>query len=225
MADAGAIGVECARVLRGSGEDVTADARARRRVPWASSPRRRNAGLPGVAAQAISAVDIALRDAKARLLGLPLARLLGAARDDVPVCGSGGFTTDDDRRQDRRLRGWVEEEGIPRVKIKIGESWGRCEARDRRRVTRAGASIGGAAESYVHANGGYGPKQAPSGTPLQNRLTAPHRVRPPGRYLRDGRSFRSGTRGTRPYGVRPPGQSTGTDGTGDTAARCPPCGR
>ncbi|MFF3513293.1 enolase C-terminal domain-like protein [Streptomyces sp. NPDC002573] len=120
----------------------------------------RNAGLPGVAAQAISAVDIALWDAKARLLGLPLARLLGAARDDVPVYGSGGFTTYDDERQDRQLRGWVEEEGIPRVKIKVGESWGRCEARDRRRVAQARASIGEAAELYVDANGGYGAKQA-----------------------------------------------------------------
>ncbi|MDT0465677.1 isochorismatase family protein [Streptomyces gibsoniae] len=72
----------------------------------------------------------------------------------------GGFTTYDDQRQDRQLRGWVEEEGIPRVKIKIGESWGRCEARDRRRVARARASIGEAAELYVDANGGYGAKQA-----------------------------------------------------------------
>ncbi|MFF4961861.1 enolase C-terminal domain-like protein [Streptomyces sp. NPDC001222] len=120
----------------------------------------RNAGLPGVAAQAISAVDIALWDAKARLLGLPLARLLGAARDDVPVYGSGGFTTYDDQRQDRQLRGWVEDEGIPRVKIKIGESWGRCETRDRRRAARARASIGEAAELYVDANGAYGAKQA-----------------------------------------------------------------
>lgn len=120
----------------------------------------RNAGLPGVCAQAVSAVDIALWDTKARLLGLPLVQLLGAARDDVPVYGSGGFTTYDEHQQDRQLRGWVEEEDIPRVKIKIGESWGRCEARDRRRVARARASIGEAAELYVDANGGYGAKQA-----------------------------------------------------------------
>ncbi|MDX2934888.1 enolase C-terminal domain-like protein [Streptomyces ipomoeae] len=120
----------------------------------------RNAGLPGIAAQAISAVDIALWDAKARLLGLPLGRLLGAARDDVPVYGSGGFTTYDDRRLERQLRGWVEDEGIPRVKIKIGESWGRCEARDLRRVAQARADIGESAELYVDANGGYGAKQA-----------------------------------------------------------------
>ncbi|MEU6370250.1 enolase C-terminal domain-like protein [Streptomyces sp. NPDC046931] len=120
----------------------------------------RNAGLPGVAAQAVSAVDIALWDLKARLLGLPLVRLLGAACDTVPVYGSGGFTTYDDAQQERQLRGWVEEEGIPRVKIKIAESWGRQESRDRRRVGKARATIGDTAELYVDANGGYDAKQA-----------------------------------------------------------------
>ncbi|MGW4047737.1 enolase C-terminal domain-like protein [Streptomyces sp. NPDC004721] len=120
----------------------------------------RNAGLPGIAALAVSAVDIALWDAKARMLGLPLVQLIGATREDVPVYGSGGFTTYDDPQQDRQLRGWVEEEGIPRVKIKIGESWGQRESRDRRRVARARAGIGDAADLYVDANGGYSAKQA-----------------------------------------------------------------
>ena len=53
----------------------------------------RNLGRPGVAAMAVSAVDVALWDLKARLLGLPLVRLLGAARDAAPVYGSGGFTS------------------------------------------------------------------------------------------------------------------------------------
>ncbi len=70
------------------------------------------------------------------------------------------FTTYDEQRQDRQLRGWVAEDGIPRVKIKIGESWGRCEARDLWRVARARESIGDTAELYVDANGGYGAKQA-----------------------------------------------------------------
>lgn len=53
----------------------------------------RNAGRPGIAACAISALDIALWDLKARLLELPLARLLGVREEQVPVYGSGGFTT------------------------------------------------------------------------------------------------------------------------------------
>ncbi|MYW03564.1 enolase C-terminal domain-like protein [Streptomyces sp. SID3343] len=120
----------------------------------------RNIGRPGLVACAISAVDIALWDLKARLLDLPLVDLLGAARSDVPVYGSGGFTTYDDDRQDRQLRAWVEDRGIPRVKIKIGESWGGRERRDLERVVRARASIGDRTRLYVDANGAYDRKQA-----------------------------------------------------------------
>ncbi|MFK0181751.1 enolase C-terminal domain-like protein [Streptomyces xanthochromogenes] len=120
----------------------------------------RNDGRPGLVAGAISAVDIALWDLKARLLGIPLTDLLGRARADVPVYGSGGFTTYDDRRQEQQLRHWVEEQGIPRVKIKIGESWGSAEHRDRDRIAKARAAIGDTTELYVDANGGYNVKQA-----------------------------------------------------------------
>lgn len=120
----------------------------------------RNAGRPGLVAGALSAVDIALWDLKARLLQVPLVGLLGASHAEVPVYGSGGFTTYDDRQQDRQLRSWVAEQGIPRVKIKIGESWGAAERRDRRRIARARQSIGDAAELYVDANGAFTRKQA-----------------------------------------------------------------
>ena len=53
----------------------------------------RNLGRPGIASMAISAVDSALWDLKARLLDLPLVTLLGAVRDAAPVYGSGGFTS------------------------------------------------------------------------------------------------------------------------------------
>ncbi|MEU9157594.1 hypothetical protein AB0D59_45455 [Streptomyces sp. NPDC048417] len=87
----------------------------------------RDAGRPGLIAGAVAAVDIALWDLKARLLELPLVRLLGVSRTDVPVYGSGGFTTYDQRQLDRQLRHWTEDQDIPRVKIKIRESWGRAE--------------------------------------------------------------------------------------------------
>jgi L-alanine-DL-glutamate epimerase-like enolase superfamily enzyme len=45
----------------------------------------RNAGRGGIAGYAISAVDVALWDLKARVLGLPLHHLLGAVTNDVPV--------------------------------------------------------------------------------------------------------------------------------------------
>ncbi|GAA1121420.1 enolase C-terminal domain-like protein [Kribbella jejuensis] len=118
----------------------------------------RNIGRPGVAGMAMSAVDCALWDLKARLLGLPLHRLLGAVHDSVPVYGSGGFTTYDERQLAEQLSGWVDE-GIPRVKIKIGESSGTCEDRDLARVAQARKVIG-TADLYVDANGGYTVGQA-----------------------------------------------------------------
>ena len=120
----------------------------------------RNVGAPGLLAGAMSAVDIALWDLKARMLELPLVTLLGAARPDVPVYGSGGFTTYDDLTLDRQLAGWTQYQGIPRVKIKIGESWGHCEDRDLVRIGRARAAVGDSCELYVDANGGYTRKQA-----------------------------------------------------------------
>src|SRR5919199_685022 len=45
----------------------------------------RNVGRPGVASMAISAIDAALWDLKAKLLGLSVARLLGMAPDTAPV--------------------------------------------------------------------------------------------------------------------------------------------
>ncbi|MFC4149961.1 enolase C-terminal domain-like protein [Micromonospora mangrovi] len=128
---------------------------------WRSMQRRlRNAGRPGVAGLALSAADCALWDLKARRHDLPLARLLGTARRQVPVYGSGGFTTYDDARQHRQLARWVHEEGIPRVKIKIGESCGTEVRRDLDRMAAARRTIGADAELYVDANGGYQRKQA-----------------------------------------------------------------
>jgi L-alanine-DL-glutamate epimerase-like enolase superfamily enzyme len=120
----------------------------------------RNIGRGGVAATAISAVDIALWDLKARLLGVSVTSLLGQARPDVPVYGSGGFTTYDERQLRRQLSDWVEKDRIPRVKIKIGESWGTNERRDLARVALARDIIGPDAELYVDANGGYTTGQA-----------------------------------------------------------------
>jgi L-alanine-DL-glutamate epimerase-like enolase superfamily enzyme len=120
----------------------------------------RNVGRPGIGATALSAVDIALWDLKARVLGVSVVSLLGRARDRVPVYGSGGFTSYDDDQTRKQLAGWVEHDQIPRVKIKIGESWGRCEDRDLQRVALAREVIGPAAGLYVDANGGYRAGQA-----------------------------------------------------------------
>lgn len=115
----------------------------------------RNLGRPGIASMAVSAVDNALWDLKARLLGQPLVKVLGAARDALPVYGSGGFTSYSIEQLQKQLRGWVED-GIPRVKMKVG----RDPAVDVMRVKAAREAIGDQAELFVDANGAYSRKQA-----------------------------------------------------------------
>jgi L-alanine-DL-glutamate epimerase-like enolase superfamily enzyme len=115
----------------------------------------RNLGRPGIASMAIAAVDTALWDLKARLLGLPLAKLLGAVRARVPVYGSGGFTSYTIERLQQQLGTWAAQ-GIPRVKMKVG----RHPEHDLERVRRAREAIGPATELFVDANGAYRRKQA-----------------------------------------------------------------
>ena len=125
-------------------------------VCWARMVEQiRNLGRPGICSMAVSAVDVALWDLKARLLGLPLCKLLGMAHRSVPVYGSGGFTSYANRRLQEQLAGWVAE-GIPRVKMKVGSS----PDTDPERVSCAREAIGPDAELFVDANGAYSRKQA-----------------------------------------------------------------
>ncbi len=123
---------------------------------WAAMVHQvRNIGRPGVASMAISAVDSALWDLKAKLLDLPLVALLGAARDAVPVYGSGGFTSYPNARLKEQLAGWVSQ-GISCVKMKIGTHPGD----DIERVRAARSAIGDKADLFVDANGACTRKQA-----------------------------------------------------------------
>jgi L-alanine-DL-glutamate epimerase-like enolase superfamily enzyme len=115
----------------------------------------RNLGRPGIASMAISAVDAALWDLKARLLDVPLMTLLGAVRDRISVYGSGGFTSYPPDRLAAQLANWVDA-GITRVKIKVGSH----PDRDQERVSLARKAIGVTTELFVDANGAYTRKQA-----------------------------------------------------------------
>jgi L-alanine-DL-glutamate epimerase-like enolase superfamily enzyme len=123
---------------------------------WARMRRAvRNVGYPGVASSAISAVDVALWDLKARLLGVALSTLLGRVRERVPVYGSGGFTSYTPEQMERQLSAW-RHAGITCVKMKVGSE----PERDPERVRQARAVIGEQAELFVDANGAYSRKQA-----------------------------------------------------------------
>lgn len=110
----------------------------------------RNLGPGGLAGHARSAVDLALWDLKARVLGCSLVDLLGATRDRVPVYGSGGFTSLDDDRLAEQARGWVDH-GMTQVKIKVG----RDPRADEHRLQVVREAIGPDTALYVDANGGY----------------------------------------------------------------------
>ena len=126
------------------------------RASWlAMTARVRNIGRPGIAFCAVSAVDQALWDLTARLHGMSLVDLLGAAHADVPVYGSGGFCSYSDERLREQLGGWVAE-GIPRVKMKLG----REAERDPHRLDVAREAIGDDAELFVDANGAFTAKDA-----------------------------------------------------------------
>lgn len=115
----------------------------------------RNLGRPGISSMAISAVDIALWDLKARLLNLPLVKLLGAARESITVYGSGGFTSYSIDQLQRQLSDWTSS-GIRMVKMKIGRS----PEDDPHRVRSAREAIGNDAQLFIDANGAYTRKQA-----------------------------------------------------------------
>ncbi|HVV92304.1 MAG TPA: enolase C-terminal domain-like protein [Hyphomicrobiales bacterium] len=117
--------------------------------------RVRNLGRPGIASAAVSALDVALWDLKARLLGVPLAALFGQARKAVPIYGSGGFTSYSDAQIQGQLGGWVARDGCAAVKMKIGSEPGRDLARAR--VARGAI---GDAQLYVDANGACTRKEA-----------------------------------------------------------------
>jgi L-alanine-DL-glutamate epimerase-like enolase superfamily enzyme len=120
----------------------------------------RNVGRAGIAASAISALDIALWDLHAKILDLPLHRLLGGEARPIPVYGSGGFTTYDDRQTIDQVTDWVERCGAGAVKIKIGESWGARPDRDLARVELVRKVLGDDRAVFVDANGGYSGGQA-----------------------------------------------------------------
>ncbi|MFC5862354.1 enolase C-terminal domain-like protein [Acidicapsa dinghuensis] len=115
----------------------------------------RNAGETGISSMAISAIDNALWDLRARLLDTSLVSLLGSVRDGIAVYGSGGFTCYNDAQLSGQLGGWAEQ-GFGMVKMKVGSN----ADDDVRRVTVARAAIGENTKLFVDANGAYTITQA-----------------------------------------------------------------
>ena len=116
----------------------------------------RNLGRPGICSMAIAAVDNALWDLKARLLGLCVADLLGRAHISIPAYGSGGFTSYSDDQLGASAGGLDcagpdQREDENRQRTPFGPIG---------RVRVARDAIGPTAELFVDANGAYGRKDA-----------------------------------------------------------------
>lgn len=115
----------------------------------------RNNGNSGLTHMGVAAVDVALWDLKAKLLDLTLCQLLGMAKSEMLVYGSGGFTSYSIDRLQQQLGGWAEQ-GIEFVKMKIGTE----PDQDVARAKAAKEAIGDKATLFVDANGAYTAKEA-----------------------------------------------------------------
>ncbi|MEP6465156.1 MAG: enolase C-terminal domain-like protein [Parafilimonas sp.] len=115
----------------------------------------RNNGNCGIAAMAVSAVDNALWDLKAKLLHVPLCTLLGKVNDAMLLYGSDGFTSYSDKQTAQQFEN-LASQGITHFKMKVG----REPVKDVHRVQAARKAIGDDAKLFVDANGAYSVKQA-----------------------------------------------------------------
>ena len=134
---------------------VSADPHAPTALFWSMAAALRNAGWAGLASSALSAVDVAVHDLRAKLMGAPLIDVLGRAAESVAGYGSGGFTSESRAELETQLGGWAEQ-GYRAVKMKVG----RDPDADPARVSWARAAIGQDTSLFVDANGAYTRTQA-----------------------------------------------------------------
>ena len=114
-----------------------------------------------VTMSAIAAVDLALWDIKGQALGLPCWRLLGGARNQVPVYATFGFAFFDRDELAEAARNWVAR-GFKRLKMTVGHHGlqRRDEPRplaaviteDVQRIRAVREAVGPEVEIYIDAN-------------------------------------------------------------------------
>jgi len=127
------------------------------RLYWLLAPR----GQTGYAAHAIAAIDIALWDLKGKALGQPVWRLLGGARERVPVYATFGFSLFDRDQLVEAARHWLKL-GHKRLKMVVGhEGLQKRDAprelsavikEDAARVRAVRDAVGPEPELYIDAN-------------------------------------------------------------------------
>jgi L-alanine-DL-glutamate epimerase-like enolase superfamily enzyme len=123
---------------------------------WAQMQvQARQLGHAGIGAMAISAVDVALWDLKARLLDVCLADALPRFHESAAIYGSGGFCNYSEEQLAAQVRDWAAQD-IPRMKIKVG----RDKLADPGRVDLMRQLAGPTTELMVDGNGAYTTQEA-----------------------------------------------------------------
>jgi D-galactarolactone cycloisomerase len=106
---------------------------------------------------AVAAVDTAVWDCVGKLLGQPLWRLWGGARDRLPMTAIGGYYGEPLGTIEDEVAYYRDELGLAGMKFKVG---GRTPAEDAERVLRARAAAGPDFILSIDANQGYTVPQA-----------------------------------------------------------------
>ena len=124
---------------------------------WLLTPR----GQSGYASHAIAAIDLALWDLKGRILGQPCWRLMGGAREQVPVYATFGFAFFERDELAEAARSWVER-GFKRLKMTVGHhglqrrdeprALADVIAEDVKRIEAVRTAVGPDVQLYIDAN-------------------------------------------------------------------------
>ncbi|SFB79465.1 L-alanine-DL-glutamate epimerase [Polaromonas sp. OV174] len=124
---------------------------------WLLTPR----GQSGYASHAIAALDLALWDLKGKALGQPCWRLLGGARNQVPVYATFGFAFFDREELAEAAKSWVAR-GFKRLKMTVGHHGlqrrdeprplDELIAEDVQRIRAVREAVGPEVQIYIDAN-------------------------------------------------------------------------
>lgn len=114
----------------------------------------RGVGRKGLAFCTYSAIDIALWDIKAQMLNLPLYKLLGGSRRELPIYASGGWTS---YSKDELVGEALEmvRRGYKQIKLKVGVEGGKNIREDVRRICAVRDAIGPDIGIMVDANNAF----------------------------------------------------------------------
>jgi L-alanine-DL-glutamate epimerase-like enolase superfamily enzyme len=138
------------------GDDPMAHEAIWDKLYWTLMPR----GQTGYAAHAVAALDVALWDLKGKALGQPIWRLLGGARNRVPVYATFGFGFFDRAQLADAAKLWVSQ-GFRRLKMTVGmEALRKRDQRamiaairdDEARIRAVREAIGPEIELFIDAN-------------------------------------------------------------------------